>query len=149
MIRILHTDASHPDFRSLISALDAELHVRDGDDHAFYAQFNGIDSIPYTVVAYLDEVPVGSGAIKPYADGVMEIKRMFVHPEYRNKGIASQVLLALEEKCRALNIHTCILETGLKQPEAIQLYTKNNYRRIPNYGQYADVADSVCFEKVL
>ena len=77
----------------------------------------------------------------------MEVKRMYVPLEKRGKGIASIVLQELEKWAKELGYQKCILETGIKQPEAISLYKKNNYAIIPNYGQYAGVKDSVCFEK--
>jgi len=149
MIRIIRTDSSNADFVSLVKELDADLAIRDGEDHAFYAQYNKIDLIKHVVVAYLDENPVGCGAIKEYSDGVTEVKRMFTNPDLRGKGIASTVLKELEKWAAELSYSLCILETGIKQPEAIALYTKNSYHRIPNYGQYEGVSDSVCFEKVL
>jgi putative acetyltransferase len=92
---------------------------------------------------------VGCGAIKEYEENVMEVKRMFVPLEKRGKGIASIVLGELESWAKELGYQKCILETGKKQPEAIRLYQKNNYATIKNYGQYADVVSSVCFEKLL
>lgn len=79
----------------------------------------------------------------------MEVKRMYVLPEGINKGIASKVLAELEAWARELAYYQCILETGLKQPEAIALYQKSGYQQIPNYEQYAGVENSVCFEKML
>jgi GNAT superfamily N-acetyltransferase len=67
----------------------------------------------------------------------------------RGAGIASQVLAELENWCKELNIKKCILETGINQPEAIALYTKCGYRRIPNYGKYEHAENSVCFQKIL
>ncbi|MCW5923039.1 MAG: GNAT family N-acetyltransferase [Saprospiraceae bacterium] len=146
---IKRTDSSNPDFVALVRHLDAELATRDGDDHAFYAQFNKIDSLKNVVVAYWNGKAVGCGAFKPLEDGVMEVKRMFVSPELRGKGIASSVLSELEHWASELGAHSCCLETGLRQPEAIALYQKNGYDRIPNYGQYMGVENSVCFEKHL
>jgi GNAT superfamily N-acetyltransferase len=74
---------------------------------------------------------------------------MYVPPEQRGKRIASVVLNELENWARELGYKKCILETGEKQPEAIGLYRKNNYSRIKNYGQYAEVESSLCFEKEL
>jgi ribosomal protein S18 acetylase RimI-like enzyme len=79
----------------------------------------------------------------------MEIKRMYVPPQFRGNGYASLVLEELETWAKELGYKKCILETGLKQPEAIRLYEKNNFQKIPNYGQYADVENSVCFEKII
>jgi putative acetyltransferase len=101
------------------------------------------------VVAYENEKPVGCGAIKEFEPGTMEVKRMYVSPDERKKGIASNILNELEIWSLELSCSKCILETGKRQPEAIALYKKNGYRAIPNYGQYANVENSVCFEKRL
>ena len=147
MIRVIRTTSDNPDFQKLVKLLDADLAVRDGEDHPFYAQYNKIDMIKHVVLAYENEEPVGCGALKEYAPGTMEIKRMYVPPQKRNLGIASKVLAELETWARELSYASCILETGKKQPEAIALYKKNGYHLIPNYGQYAKVDNSVCFEK--
>lgn len=149
MLTLQRTNSDNKDFQLLVVELDKDLAIRDGDEHAFFAQYNKIDAIKYVIVAYLDNNPVGCGAIKEYDFGVMEIKRMFVSPEFRGKRIASSVLKELEHWAKELGYEKCILETGIKQPEAIALYKKSNYAQIPNYGQYAGVASSVCFEKIL
>lgn len=149
MIVLKRTNSDHKDFQKLIEKLDKDLAIRDGKDHSFYAQFNKIDMIKHVVIAYDYDIPVGCGAIKEYSDNTMEVKRMFVSPERRGQGVASLVLKELELWTKELNFKKCILETGKKQPEAIKLYTKNQYQIIPNYGQYKDVENSVCFEKEL
>lgn len=149
MIILKRTTSEDADFRKLVTELDKDLAIRDGDEHSFFAQFNKIDLIKHVVVAYQDDEPVGCGAIKQYDENTMEVKRMFVPMEMRGQGIASIVLKELEHWAGELGFAKCILETGIKQPEAIKLYGKNNYSRIPNYGQYANVQSSVCFEKVL
>ncbi len=147
MTTIVRTDSANEDFRKLVVELDKDLAIRDGDDHAFFAQYNKIANIAHVVVAYDGNEAVGCGAIKHYGPGTMEVKRMYVPPVHRGRGIAGQVLAELEHWTKELGYTTCILETGQKQPEAIRLYTKSNYTVIPNYGQYADVVSSVCFEK--
>ena len=149
MITIRRTDSDNKDFQILVRALDIDLEVRDGDDHPFYAQFNKTDSIKYVVVVYDENEPVGCGAIKDYSHDTMEVKRMFVSIDKRGQGIASIVLSELENWCKELGFAKCILETGVKQPEAIRLYQKNNYNIIPNFGQYKGVETSVCFEKIV
>ena len=149
MIRIVRTNSDNKDFVGLVKLLDSDLARRDGEDHSFYAQFNKIDKIRYVVVAYEQERPLGCGAIKEYGPNTMEIKRMFVLPEGRNKGIATRVLLELERWAGELSCSKCVLETGKRQPEAIALYTKNGYTVIANYGQYAGKDNSLCFEKEL
>jgi GNAT superfamily N-acetyltransferase len=149
MVETIRTDSSHPDFIALVKELDAELAARDGKEHLFYNQFNKIDHIKYALVAYENGTAVACGAIKEFAPGVMEVKRMYTLPQHRGKNIATKVLAALETWATDLGYQKCILETGKRQPEAIQLYQKNGYASIPNYGQYAGVENSVCFEKEL
>jgi GNAT superfamily N-acetyltransferase len=149
MIKITRTDSTHQDFNTLVKHLDAELAERDGKDHPFYAQYNKIDNIKYVLIAYEDDKPVSCGALKEYGPTVMEIKRMYTLPEFRGRGTATKILIELETWAGELSYRKCILETGKKQPEAIALYKKNGYKIIPNYGQYAGIENSVCFEKVL
>lgn len=146
---IIRTDSSNNDFRNLVRELDKDLAIRDGDEHSFYAQYNKIDKIQYAVVCYIENLPVACGAIKEFQTGVMEVKRMYVIPSMRNKGIAVQVLEKLELWAKELGNYKCILETGKKQPEAIRLYQKSGYSMISNYGQYEGVENSICFEKIL
>jgi putative acetyltransferase len=149
MIHCLRTNSENEDFRKLVSELDADLSVRDGEDHSFYSQFNKIDKIKYAIVAFEDNVAVGCGAIKEYSTDSMEVKRMYVFPEKRGMGIGSIVLKELERWASELKYKKCLLETGKRQPEAIAMYKKNQYQIIPNFGQYKNVENSVCFEKIL
>ncbi|MBT8257972.1 MAG: GNAT family N-acetyltransferase [Bacteroidia bacterium] len=146
MIRI---DSTHPDFKAMVKKLNAELAVRDGDDHSFYDQFNGIANLDHAILLYSNQIPVACGAMKPFGESSMEIKRMFTKPDIRKKGLASQVLLALESWAYELGYERCVLETGKRQPEAIALYENRGYSRIPNYGPYEGVDNSLCFEKTL
>lgn len=149
MLTIVRTHSENADFIPLVKLLDEDLAIRDGDEHAFYNQFNKIVSINHVVIAYGDGTASGCGAIKHYDEGVMEVKRMFVLPEKRGLGIGGLLLQELEKWAKELGYRKCILETGVKQPEAIALYNKSGYRIIPNYGQYLNVENSVCFEKEL
>ncbi len=149
MTSLTRTDSNNKEFQKLVGELDLDLKTRDGEEHSFYAQFNKVDSIKYTVVAYEEDQPVGCGAIKEYSDKIMEIKRMYVRLDKRGKGIASMILQELEKWSKELGMEKCMLETGKKQTEAIRLYEKNNYHIIPNFGQYENVENSVCFEKEL
>ncbi len=148
-IKIIRTDSANNDFIELVKHLDADLAVRDGDEHAFYHQFNKIDMIKHVVVLYEDDVAVSCGAIKESIPGSMEVKRMYTTPSHRGKGLAAKVLAKLEKWAAELGYPKCVLETGKKQPEAIALYKKSGYKIIPNYGQYIGVENSVCFEKQL
>lgn len=144
---LIRTNSANPDFIKLVALLDRDLAIRDGDDHAFYAQFNKTTHIQHVVVACEKEEAIGCGAFKDYETGTVEIKRMFVQPQHRGKGIAGLILTELEQWAKELQNTSCVLETGKKQPEAIRLYQKAGYNIIPNYGQYAGIDNSVCMKK--
>ena len=147
MLRIYRTTAEDKDFIDLVKYLDADLAISDGDEHSFYDQFNKIDSINHVIVLYYNDEPIGCGAIKKYEAKTMEIKRMYTLPQFRGRGYATRILQELEKWAAEMSYKKCILETGKKQPEAIKLYRKNGYEVISNYGQYANVENSLCFEK--
>lgn len=148
MINLIRTNSDNSDFRELAALLDKDLQIRDGAEHSFYAQFNKIDTIRHVVVAYENENAVGGGAFREHSASAAEIKRMFVRPEFRGRGIAGKILTELESWAKELNYSECVLETGVKQPEAIRLYQKNDYKIIPSYGQYLNVENSVCMGKL-
>ncbi len=147
MIKIARTDSDNKDFIALVRNLDADLAERDGAEHAYYDQFNKVAAIKHAVVVYENNIAIACGAIKEFSQNTMEIKRMYTQPASRGKGFAGKVLSELEKWAAELSYTKCILETGKKQPEAIALYKKNGYKIIPNYGQYAGIENSVCFEK--
>lgn len=149
MVKIIRTDSDNPDFHALVALLDQDLAIRNGDQHSFYAQFNKLDRIKHALVAFEENRPVGCGAMRAFAPDAMEVKRMFVLPEYRGQGIAAAVLTALETWAAELGFARCVLETGQKQPEAIRLYERSGYSVIPNFGPYEQVENSVCMEKIL
>ncbi|WP_296381608.1 GNAT family N-acetyltransferase [Winogradskyella sp.] len=149
MIKLVRTNSENLDFIYLVKQLDAYLKITDGDEHDFYHQFNSIDTLKHIIIAYLNNKPVGCGAFKEYNTNSVEIKRMFTSTETRGKGIATLILKALENWATELNYSSCILETGIRQLEAVQFYKKNSYKIIPNYGQYIGIENSSCFEKTL
>lgn len=148
-MHIIRTDSENPDFKTLVKALDAYLKFTDGDEHDFYNQFNNIDVIKHTVVAFENNEAVGCGAFKKFNDTSVEIKRMFTKPELRNSGVASSILLELESWAKEIGFDSAVLETGTRQIEAVSFYRKNGYDMIPNYGQYENVLNSLCFKKML
>ncbi len=149
MLTLVRTNSDNSDFRLLVKLLDADLRVRDGADHAFYAPFNKIDTINHIIVAYDNGEAVGCGATKIFFPNIMEIKRMYIKESYRGLGIATQILNALEVWALELKYEFCVLETSKNLPEAIALYKKSGYMVINNYGQYVGVENSICFEKHL
>lgn len=149
MLRIIRTSSAGIDFQELVKLLDRDLAITDGEEHAFYDQFNKIDSINYVVLLYQEGEAVSCGALKEFTLDTMEVKRMFTKREYRGKGYAAMVLQELEKWAKELQYSRCILETGVRQPDAIALYKKKDYDLIPNYGQYAGVKNSLCFGKTI
>lgn len=147
MLKLVRTNSENKDFINLVKQLDAYLKITDGEEHEFYNQFNSIKALKHVVIAYLDEKPVGCGAIKPITKKGVEVKRMFTSEKARGKGIATQVLAELEQWAKLLHYDSVVLETGIRQTEAIQFYKKNLYQIIPNYGQYIGMKHSLCFQK--
>jgi len=149
MIKLVRTNSQNTDFINLVKQLDAYLKITDGDEHDFYNQFNSIENLKHTVVAYIENKAVGCGAFKPFNKKSVEVKRMFTTTETRGKGIATQILKELENWATELNYSSCVLETGIRQNEAVQFYKKSLYKITPNYGQYIGIENSLCFEKQL
>ena len=149
MLTLLRTTSDNTDFNSLVAQLDRYLAVLDGEDHAFYAQFNKSSLLKNALVCYDNVNPVGIGAYKEWEPQVVEMKRMFTLPEYRGKGIAKTILTELENWAKEENYTTAILETGHLQYDAIGLYQKMGYVITENFGQYIGVENSVCMKKDL
>ncbi|MNS02203.1 Acetyltransferase (GNAT) family protein [compost metagenome] len=149
MVTLKRTTSDNPDFKNLVVLLDIDLAIRDGEDHAFYAQFDTLDAIKNVVVYYQGAVAIACGAFKEYDSDTVEIKRMFVHPDFRGKGIARSVLKELETWAAETDYSACVLETGKNNPDAIALYHKSGYSVIPNYDQYENVETSVCLKKFI
>ena len=101
-------------------------------------------------VLWVNRKPVGCGALRPlFENRIVEVKRMFVLPEYRRQGLARRITNMLETEARTFGYSKIWLETGDRQPEAIQLYEGSGYTRIENYGTYKNNLHSNCFEKIL
>lgn len=147
--KIIRTNSENIDFLDLLKYLDLFLADIDGEEHSFYAQFNKITTIKHCVILYVEGLPVSCGAFKFFEDKTVEIKRMFTKPEFRGYNFAKKVLEELENWALEEGFSKCILETGKKQKSAVKLYQKMGYNIIPNYGQYKEIENSICFEKVL
>ena len=101
------------------------------------------------LVAWLDGRPVACGGLRTVGEGVGEVKRMWVDPAARGRGIARQVLAGLEQAGRELGHTRLLLETGTLQPEAMQLYASAGWSRTPPYGEWRDSPLSVCYARDL
>ena len=146
---LAHTTSDNLDFIYLVDLLDADLKIRDGNEHEFYAQINQTAVLKNVLVCYNNLSAIGCGAFREIDEKTVEIKRMYVLPDFRGQGIASEILLELEKWASELKYTKTILETGINQPEAIALYKKSGYSIVQNYGQYAGLENSVCMKKTL
>lgn len=149
MIRICRTNSENTDFISLTKELDADLTKRNGDDQFQYHIYNKIELLPTVVIAYRDNYPVGCACFKEFSIDKVELKRMYVKPDYRGLGIADKILDEIEKWICEKGISKLVLETGLKQVEAISFYTRLGYIKTDNYGQYIGNPNSVCMEKII
>jgi putative acetyltransferase len=149
MHRFIRTTSDHPDFQNLVQRLDRELWDRYPEAQAQYAVHNSIERNATVVVAYANALPVGCGCFKQHAASTAEIKRMFVDPDHRGKGIAFRIVEDLCAWAKEVGFTKVILETGIKQPEAIRLYQKAGFEVTEKYPPYKDMELSVCMERKL
>ncbi|MFC7774451.1 GNAT family N-acetyltransferase [Flavobacterium sp. GCM10027622] len=143
---LLRTNSDNPDFKKLSALFDEYLVDIDGEERDFFAFYNNVQ-MDHVLVVYENETAVGCGAFKKFDDTTAEIKRMFVHPDHRGKGIARFILSELENWATETGYPNFILETSPKLESAIVLYEKTGYHLIPNYGQYIGVENSICMKK--
>jgi putative acetyltransferase len=140
------------DARRLVAALDAHLAARYPPEQRFGPNLKAEHIGPGLgtfLVARLDGVAVGCGALKRLDETSVEVKRMYVEPELRGRGVAKKILDSLEDAARALGARRLVLETGIYQDEAIGLYRRAGFFEIECFGEYARVPTSVCFEKTI
>jgi GNAT superfamily N-acetyltransferase len=145
-------DFGAPDVRALTDAQQAEMRGRyDGEadigpsrDAAMFVEPDGV----FLVVRDGNRA-VACGGIARFDDARAELKRMYVLPELRGRGLGRRLLVELEAEARRLGYRGVVLETGDRQPEAVGLYESFGYERIPCYPPYDSRALSLCFEKRL
>ena len=149
-MRIDEVAWEHPASVSLRAAQRAEIAERYGTPDSEPGPAPTGDDITAFFVAYDDsDTPLGCGGLRQLDEHEAEIKRMFVRTESRGTGVSVGILQRLEQYGREKGWRRLVLETGDGQPDAIRFYTREGYERIPNFGHYADVADSLCFAKAL
>lgn len=150
MIKLIRTNIHHPKFQALVKELDAELGSMYGNHMEVFAPHNILKDGTYSLVAIENEIPVGIGAFKVLENNKsVEIKRMFVPPLHRGKGVSKLVLSDLEQWAKEKGYQFAKLETGEKNLAAISLYRKTGYESITPYGPYVDIPNSLCFGKKL
>jgi len=149
MLEIVKTNSLDVDFHQLIVELDKDLTDRYGELQKQYDKHNKIDYINDVVLIYKDKVPVACGGFKEFDADTIELKRIFVLKEHRKQGLSKLVVDTLEEVAENKGYTYAVLETGVKQHEAISLYNKTGYIVVENYGPYIGDLNSVCMRKVL
>lgn len=147
-IRIERTNSNSRDFVFLTQQLDKELKLIYGQSQEEFDQYNVINDLPTVVVAYINDQPVGCGCFKPFDKKSVEVKRMYVDPTIRGKGVGAMILTELENWAKDLNFTSVILETGTEQPDAVRLYEKMGFEVIPNFEPYVGNDLSICFAKL-
>jgi GNAT superfamily N-acetyltransferase len=149
-VTIRRAELQSPQAQSLILALNAELEQRYPEEGA---NFFRLEAEEVTAgrggffLASMDGAPVGCGAVRSLEPGIAEIKRMYVAPSARGRGVGRRIVAELESEARRLGMHRILLETGPRQPEAIALYTRAGFAEIPLYGEYVGANFSVCMAK--
>ncbi len=135
--------------RKLVAELCAEMASRYGTAPSPFSLAEAAAPRTVFLVARLGDDPVGCGALRRFDDETAEIKRMYVAPAGRRRGLARRILAALERHAHDFHYHAIRLETGVRQPEAQAFYESVGFRRIAAFGPYIGNPTSVCFEKTL
>jgi GNAT superfamily N-acetyltransferase len=152
-VEVRREDFLSPSVERLITALNRELDDRypeEGANHFDLDAEEVADGRGAFLVAFLANEPIGCGAVRRISPTVYEIKRMYVAPSARNRGVGRRILNELESVARALGAARLVLETGVRQPEALALYTRAGFTTIPLFGSYAGTPHpelSVCMAK--
>jgi putative acetyltransferase len=140
------------DARRLITALDAHLASRYPPEQRFGPNLRPEHLAPGLgtfVIARSDGAAAGCGALRLLDETTAELKRMYVEPELRGRGIGKAIVEHLEVAAMTMGAHRLVLETGTHQTEAIALYRHAGFSAIDCWGEYATSPTSVCFEKTI
>jgi putative acetyltransferase len=150
-VNFIYTEGCNQDFMELCHLLDNHLNkIASGEkNRAQYIQYNTLKDIHDVVLAYNDNVPVGCASFKFYENRVAEVKRVFIKEEFRGKGISKQLMRLLEKRAIEKGFCKLVLESGAPLVEAMGLYKQLDYFIIENYGQYKDLKESICMQKIL
>jgi putative acetyltransferase len=149
MITISRTDSDNPDFQKLTRELDIELCKIYNTRPEDFEEYNRITNLKTVLLVYDNGHAVACGCFKEFDKSTVELKRMYVIPAFRGRGIASAMVAELETWAQETGHRAAILETGKKQSEAISMYHKSGYSRIPAYSKETESENSVCMKKQL
>lgn len=150
-MEFVETNGKNKDFVTLCRLLDDNLNrVVGGEKQRMqYTQYNQLDDIHDAIILYDQSIPIACASFKYYEKGTAEVKRVFVREEYRGRRLSLPLMKKLEEKAKMQGYQRLVLETGKLLTEAMGLYKKIGFMVIENYGQYKNMSESVCMEKLL
>lgn len=150
-MEFIRTDGKNKDFIENCKLLDMDLDRRVGKaiKREKYNKYNQLDEIQSAIVVYEGNKPIGGGALRKYNEEDVELKRIFVCPEYQRRGIGTKLVSLLIEMAKELNYSRVILETGELLAESCAVYRKIGFKIIPNYGPYVNMPESLCMAKSL
>jgi len=150
-MKVIYTDGCNQGFIQLCYLLDAYLNdlVGGEENRTLYLPYNTLEDIHDVVMVYEDNKPIGCASFKFYEEGIAEVKRVFIKKEYRGKGVSKDLMSLLEKRAKQRGFHKLVLESGAPLVEAMGLYYKMGYAIMENYGQYKDMEESICMQKIL
>lgn len=150
-MEIVITTGKDERFVELCHSLDSYLNYIVGGEkqREQYKKYNMLEDIQDVVLVIQEEQAIGCGSFKEYTPNVAEIKRVFVRSDSRCLGVGKLIVEALEKLAYEKRYKKLILETGAPLVEAMRLYSSLGYNVAENYGQYKDMPESICMEKVL
>lgn len=146
-MEIRFVTAESRDFCSLAKKLDDYYFSLVGDIQLQYAEPNRPENMACLLVAYADEIPIACGAWKIVDDHTAEIKRIYVEPDYRRRGVAAALIRTLEADAVAKGHRKLILETAVTTESSHSLYLSLGYQIREYYGSPAGAVNCLCFEK--
>lgn len=148
-VRIEVRTYDHPDAVALIADVQQEYVVRYGE-----ADRTPVDPAQFSpplglfLVVYVGDAPAACGGWRAH-ETAAELKRMYVRPAFRGRGLAREVLAELERTAAEAGYEQVILESGRRQPEALALYASAGYAPVPRFGSYAEEPEAVHLGKPL
>lgn len=145
------TDGTDKDFIENCRRLDKDLDERVGKviQREKYQKYNQLDKIKEAIVVYDENTLVGAGSIRKYDIQNVELKRIYISPLFRGRGIGTELVSRLMEWAKELGYQRMILETGERLTESCALYKKLGFEIIPNYGPYENMKESLCMARDL
>ena len=150
-LRFTWTDGNDKVFRDFYLITEAYYSriVGGEENRRQFIPYNLSSAVEDVLLVYRNGTPVGCAGLKRYSDADAEVKRLWVEPAFRGKGIATMLMDRVEERAKAQGYRRVILQTRPIMPDAVALYEKRGYRLIPNYPPYDRLDGAVCYAKAL